>query len=107
MPSRSAVQSGPEVWVERLLLAMINEAAKCLEERVVPSAQHVDLAMILGTGFPPFRGGLLRYADVLGMAKVTDRLDALAQSEGPRLAPCALLREMRESKGKFRDDLAW
>ena len=107
MPSRSAVQSGPEVWVERLLLAMINEAAKCLEERVVASAQQVDLAMILGTGFPPFRGGLLRYADMLGMAKITDRLEALAQTEGPRFTPCGLLRQMRENKGRFRDEMAW
>ena len=106
-PSRSAVQSGPDAWVERLLLAMINEAARCLEARVVSSGEQVDLAMIMGTGFPPFRGGLLRYADVLGIARVSDRLAALAETEGPHFAPCGLVRQMRESKGKFREDLAW
>lgn len=42
---------------------MINEAARCLEEQVVARPDDVDLGMIMGTGFPPFRGGLLRFAD--------------------------------------------
>src|SRR5262249_17848879 len=53
--------------VERMVLAMINEAAMILDEKIVASAPELDLAMIMGTGFPPFRGGLLRYADSLGL----------------------------------------
>ena len=47
-PARGAVQAGPDAWVERLVLAMINEAARCLEEEVVADAELLDLAMILG-----------------------------------------------------------
>jgi 3-hydroxyacyl-CoA dehydrogenase / enoyl-CoA hydratase / 3-hydroxybutyryl-CoA epimerase len=106
-PSRAAVQAGPEAWVERLVLAMVNEAARCLEERVVISGEEVDLAMILGTGFPPFRGGLMRYADVVGLSRVIDRLGALASSEGARFAPARLLIEKRDAKGRLREDLSW
>ena len=51
---------------DRLVFAMVNEAARVLEERVVRSAADVDLGMVMGTGFPPFRGGLLKYADDRG-----------------------------------------
>jgi 3-hydroxyacyl-CoA dehydrogenase/enoyl-CoA hydratase/3-hydroxybutyryl-CoA epimerase len=106
-PSRAAVQAGPEAWVERLVLAMVNEAARCLEERVVNSSEEVDLAMILGTGFPPFRGGLMRYADAIGLSHVIDRLGALASSEGARFTPARLLIEKRDAKGRLREDISW
>jgi len=106
-PSRAAVQAGPPVWVERLVLAMVNEAARCLDEAVVSSGEEVDLAMILGTGFPPFRGGLMRYADVLGLSRVIERLQALAASEGQRFTPSRLLLEKRDAKARLREDLAW
>ena len=56
-----------EVIEARLVLPMINEAAFCLEDGIVAEPGKLDLAMIFGTGFPPFRGGLLRYADALGL----------------------------------------
>jgi len=49
--------------------------------------------MIAGTGFPPFRGGLLRYADSLGLGTVLARLEALAREHGPRFQPAPLIRE--------------
>src|SRR5262249_47045942 len=63
-PSKGAVSD--EEILDRCILPMINEASRCLEEGIVASASEVDLGMIMGTGFPPFRGGLLRYADSLG-----------------------------------------
>jgi 3-hydroxyacyl-CoA dehydrogenase/enoyl-CoA hydratase/3-hydroxybutyryl-CoA epimerase len=87
--------------VERCVLPMINEAARCLEERVVQSADEVDLGMIMGTGFPPFRGGLLRYADSLGAQRIVDRLRALEKEVGSRFAPCAYLLEMAQQGRKF------
>jgi 3-hydroxyacyl-CoA dehydrogenase/enoyl-CoA hydratase/3-hydroxybutyryl-CoA epimerase len=63
--------------------------------------------MILGTGFPPFRGGLMRYADVIGLSHVIDRLGALASSEGARFTPARLLIEKRDGKGRLREDLSW
>lgn len=81
---------GEERLTERMVLAMINEGARCVEEGVVTSPDHVDLAMIFGAGFPPFRGGVLRHADTLGLPHVVERLRALA-AQAPRFAPCALL----------------
>ncbi len=78
---------------DRTVLAMVNEAARVLEERIVAGPGDVDLGMITGTGFPPFRGGLLRWADSLGLAEVVARLDALAGDVGPRFEPAPLLRE--------------
>jgi 3-hydroxyacyl-CoA dehydrogenase/enoyl-CoA hydratase/3-hydroxybutyryl-CoA epimerase len=103
-PSRAVVQAGPESWVERLLFVMINEAARCLEEEVVADAQLLDLAMILGTGFPPFRGGLMRYADLRGPGRVATRLQALADAEGARFEPSPLLHEHAASRARFRTD---
>ena len=80
--------------LDRCLLIMINEAARCLEEKIVTRVQHLDMAMILGTGFPPFRGGLLRYADSLGVVKIVEKLKALEQQCGKRYTCAPLLVEM-------------
>jgi 3-hydroxyacyl-CoA dehydrogenase len=80
---------GLEALSERMVLAMINEAARCLEEGVVADAGMLDLAMIFGTGFPPFRGGLLRHADHLGLPNVEARLKAFRAEKGERFAPAA------------------
>src|SRR5687768_1794660 len=71
-PKGARKQLSAEELTSRLVLLMINEAARCLEEGVVESAADVDLAMVMGTGFAPFRGGPLRYADSLGLPKVAD-----------------------------------
>jgi 3-hydroxyacyl-CoA dehydrogenase / enoyl-CoA hydratase / 3-hydroxybutyryl-CoA epimerase len=82
--------------VERMVLAMINEASLILDEKIVASAAELDLAMIMGTGFPPFRGGLLRYADALGVPYILARLDELSSKAGPRYAPNAPLKKLNE-----------
>lgn len=79
---------------ERTVLAMINEAARALEEEVVQGPGDVDLAMITGTGFPPFRGGLLRYADAIGTPALLEKLLGLEQEHGIRFQPAPLLREL-------------
>jgi 3-hydroxyacyl-CoA dehydrogenase/enoyl-CoA hydratase/3-hydroxybutyryl-CoA epimerase len=71
---------------------MINEAAKCLEAAVVAESWMIDLAMVLGTGFAPFRGGPLRMAVSLGLERVVRELDELRQTHGPRFEPAPLLR---------------
>ncbi len=86
---------------ERILFGMINEAARCLEERIVGSAEELDLAMILGTGFAPFRGGPMRYADTIGPARIAARLSALAESTSKRFTPCALLRRKADNNETF------
>jgi 3-hydroxyacyl-CoA dehydrogenase/enoyl-CoA hydratase/3-hydroxybutyryl-CoA epimerase len=91
----------PRAVVERMVLAMVNEAALILDEKIAGSAGELDLAMIMGTGFPPFRGGLMRYADSLGIPYVVARLDELATRVGPRFQPSEPLRRLAARDGKF------
>ena len=97
--SRSRVQAG-EV-VDRLILAMVNEAGRALEDGIVASAGEVDLGMVMGTGFPPFRGGLLKYADDRGVRDTLSALKALHQRFGVRFKPCRLVTELGESGTTF------
>lgn len=87
----------------RLVLAMVNEAARALEDGIAAGAADVDVAMIMGTGFPPFRGGLLRYADDAHPRTVLDRLKELTDTVGPRFEPAALIRSLAEEDGRFYD----
>ena len=86
------------------MLSMLNEAAVCLDEQVVRSATDVDMAMVLGTGFPPFRGGLLHHADDTGIAVIVDRLTRLADAHGDRFRPADRLRRMVREERRFFDD---
>jgi 3-hydroxyacyl-CoA dehydrogenase/enoyl-CoA hydratase/3-hydroxybutyryl-CoA epimerase len=90
--------------VDRCMLTMINEAARALDEEIVASPAHLDMAMIMGTGFPPFRGGLLRYADELGAEHIVDRLRSLADQYGDRFAPCERLQSMTSNNARFYDE---
>ncbi|HSB35975.1 MAG TPA: 3-hydroxyacyl-CoA dehydrogenase NAD-binding domain-containing protein [Thermoanaerobaculia bacterium] len=85
----------------RLIFPMINEAAFCLAEEVVGSPAKLDLAMIFGTGFPPFRGGLCAHADAVGAAVIVEELTKLASLNGPRFAPAPLLSDLARTGRKF------
>ena len=88
----------------RLVLPMVNEAAFCLEDAIVEDPARLDLAMIFGTGFPPFRGGLLRHADSIGLGRVFSRLDDLAERLGPRFAPSELIQRLANERRGFYPD---
>jgi 3-hydroxyacyl-CoA dehydrogenase/enoyl-CoA hydratase/3-hydroxybutyryl-CoA epimerase len=88
--------------IERLVYPVINEAARCIDEKVVEKPDHIDLAMVFGTGFSPFRGGPLRYADSVGVEKIVATLDELARLH-PRLAPCEALRRRAAERRPFLD----
>jgi 3-hydroxyacyl-CoA dehydrogenase/enoyl-CoA hydratase/3-hydroxybutyryl-CoA epimerase len=90
-----------ETLQERMVLAMVNEAAVCLEDGIVAQPRDVDVAMVLGTGFPPFRGGLLRHADEIGVPVLVDRLSRLADAHGERFRPSAALHEMVREERRF------
>ncbi len=96
--SRAAAPDRAEI-VDCVVLVMVNEAARCLDEGVVDDADDLDLAMVLGTGWAPFRGGPLHHADALGAAPLVARLDALAAGGRPHLEPCAALRA-RAAQGR-------
>lgn len=92
----------PEACVERGVFAMINECALALkEDRIVETPHEVDLAMIMGTGFPPFRGGLLKYADKIGATYVVDQLEVYSANGAKRLKPSTPLRNMAKNNGRF------
>ncbi|MBH38183.1 hypothetical protein CL658_04035 [bacterium] len=84
---------------ERCIFVMINEAARCLDEGIVKSARELDLAMIMGTGFPPFRGGLCCYADSLGIDYIVERLEYFSRLFGSRFEPCELLVKLAQNMG--------
>ena len=88
----------------RLALLMVNEAAACLGESVTASAGDIDLAMVMGTGWAPFLGGPLRYADSLGVQHVFETLSQLAETAGPHYAPCALVAELARTGGRFHEN---
>jgi len=90
-----------EEIVDRCILIMVNEAARCLQENVVKNPAYLDMAMIMGTGFPAFRGGLLKYADNRGIGNICDKLNELAGLYGERFRPAQLLTEKAENKQKF------
>jgi 3-hydroxyacyl-CoA dehydrogenase/enoyl-CoA hydratase/3-hydroxybutyryl-CoA epimerase len=88
----------------RLLFPMVNEAAFCLDEGIVGSAAKLDLAMIFGTGFPPFRGGLLKHADTVGTPKIAAELTRLASSVGTRFAPAPFLARLAQKNETFHQE---
>lgn len=87
--------------IERMMLVMINEASMCLEENIIENAKFLDMALILGAGFPAFRGGLLRYADTLGSKHIYERLSALEEDYGVRYKPSKRLELMAQSNEAF------
>ena len=90
-----------QTMVDRFVYVMLNEACRCLEEKVIENPAYLDMAMITGTGFPPFRGGLLRFADSVGIKKVVDRMNELAEKYGERFKPVELLTQMAEEGKTF------
>ncbi|MCQ9207960.1 MAG: 3-hydroxyacyl-CoA dehydrogenase NAD-binding domain-containing protein [Omnitrophica bacterium] len=91
-----------QVALKRMIYVMINEAARCLEEKVVTRPETIDLGMIMGTGFPPFRAGLLSYADTLGSANIVRELQEFEKDFGAeRFKPCSYLLQMAKNNEKF------
>ncbi len=88
--------------IDRMIYIMVNEAAMILQEGVVDGADAVDIGMIFGTGFPPSKGGLLRYADTVGIDKVVATMEGFeARFKDGRFKPCAYLQQLRSQGKKF------
>jgi len=101
-PAKSGITVPADEIVSRCISVMVNEAAHCLSEQVTREAADVDIGMILGTGFPPFRGGLLKHADAWGIAKIVETLKRYAESVSPaRFAPSPLLLDMQKNGRNF------
>ncbi|OVE74136.1 hypothetical protein BVX94_01445 [bacterium B17] len=87
--------------INRCIFIMINEASRCMEEGVIENPSYLDMALIMGTGFPPFRGGLLRYADELGIPHIVEELEKLEEVHGERFKPSPLLLKMATKDQQF------
>ncbi len=86
---------------DRLVSIMLKEAILCLEEGIVRRSRDVDAGLIFGTGFPPFRGGLLRYADNLGPQQCVDLMSRLTEQVGPRFEPPKYLVSLAKKNSHF------
>jgi 3-hydroxyacyl-CoA dehydrogenase/enoyl-CoA hydratase/3-hydroxybutyryl-CoA epimerase len=91
---------------ERMVCLMVNEAALCLSEGLGERAEVIDLAMVLGTGWAPHRGGPLRYADDRGAMEIVKVLDELTRQLGKRFDPCGELRQRAKTGSPFYGPLA-
>tara|TARA_Y100000591_G_scaffold331056_1_gene363804 strand:- start:3248 stop:4270 length:1023 start_codon:yes stop_codon:yes gene_type:complete len=99
----SPTKSMDEIEIQmRIFLPMINEAAFILEDKIVEHASTVDLALIYGIGFPPFRGGLLKYADQEGLERILEALIDFSKSvDNERYNPSPSLKKLVADKKKF------
>jgi 3-hydroxyacyl-CoA dehydrogenase/enoyl-CoA hydratase/3-hydroxybutyryl-CoA epimerase len=88
---------------ERLVFALLNEAAHCLQDGVLRSPRDGDVGAIFGLGFPPFLGGPFRYLDLLGPPFASEELERLRDRHGERYTPAALLAEMAAGGKSFHD----
>jgi 3-hydroxyacyl-CoA dehydrogenase/enoyl-CoA hydratase/3-hydroxybutyryl-CoA epimerase/3-hydroxyacyl-CoA dehydrogenase/enoyl-CoA hydratase/3-hydroxybutyryl-CoA epimerase/enoyl-CoA isomerase len=93
-------QSTPRIIADRLLLPMVLEAARILEEGKALGPAEIDHGSVLGLGFPAWRGGLLQWADTLGSAEIIARLRSL-DANAARYQPPAMLTELAEHGGAF------
>jgi 3-hydroxyacyl-CoA dehydrogenase/enoyl-CoA hydratase/3-hydroxybutyryl-CoA epimerase/3-hydroxyacyl-CoA dehydrogenase/enoyl-CoA hydratase/3-hydroxybutyryl-CoA epimerase/enoyl-CoA isomerase len=85
---------------DRLFMPMLLEATRALEDNIVRDPRDIDLGLIFGLGFPPFKGGLMLWADRIGAKKLVERLKPL-EGGGVRMQPTQLLLEMSTSGKTF------
>lgn len=90
-----------EEIISRMMVPLCLETVRCLEDGIVASPAEADMALIYGIGFPPFRGGALRYIDAMGVAAFVKLADGLAEELGPLYAPTEKLREMAAAGETF------
>ncbi|HKP77964.1 MAG TPA: 3-hydroxyacyl-CoA dehydrogenase family protein, partial [Phenylobacterium sp.] len=88
---------------ERLILPMINEGARILEEGVAARASDIDVIWSYGYGWPKAKGGPMYYADQIGLRRVIDGLEALQRAHGDAFAPSAFLRALADDGKRFAD----
>jgi 3-hydroxyacyl-CoA dehydrogenase/enoyl-CoA hydratase/3-hydroxybutyryl-CoA epimerase len=87
--------------VRRCVLAMVNEAARCLQEGILRNVRDGDVGAVFGIGFPPFRGGPFRYVDTVGAAAIVRQLQELNNRHAPRFEPAEVLVQMGQAGKTF------
>ncbi|MBN2425878.1 MAG: enoyl-CoA hydratase/isomerase family protein [Calditrichaceae bacterium] len=95
------VNADYEEMSKRMIYPMINEAARCLEEGIVSQPRDIDVGIIFGTGFAPFKGGLLKIAETEGLNKISDTLHSFSEKYGTRFKVSGSLQNIVDSKKRF------
>ncbi len=103
-PGRERGQLAEDEIQRRTVYAMLNEAARCLEDGIIHSQRDGDVGAVFGIGFPPFRGGPFRYMDSIGVASLVDQLDDLNDRYPGRYEPAAILLQMAHADARFYSD---
>jgi 3-hydroxyacyl-CoA dehydrogenase len=98
---RRRQEGDPKALAQRMLARAINEAAYMMDEGICDRAPDMDLAMVYGCGYPPYRGGILREADAWGLDKVYTYLNGLEKKYGIRFKPSKRLKAMAENGKTF------
>ena len=92
-----------EDMLKRMIYAMVNEAAKILDEGIALRAPVIDVIWVYGYGWPTYRGGLTYYADQIGLNEIVEDLERFSREYDPDLEPAPLLRELAQEGKSFRD----
>ncbi|MBE1277436.1 fatty acid oxidation complex subunit alpha FadB [Enterovibrio baiacu] len=87
--------------INRMMVPMINEVVRCLEEGIIATPQEADMALVYGLGFPPFRGGVFRYLDTIGLANYVEMADKLADLGAVYHVPQGLRDKAAKGEGYF------
>ncbi|MBC7692375.1 MAG: fatty acid oxidation complex subunit alpha FadB [Methylotenera sp.] len=90
--------------IDRMMLPMVIESSRCLEDNIVASPIEVDLGLIYGLGFPPFRGGALRYADTFGLAELCKGAEKYKRL-GKLYEPTAQMQKLAQSGKTFYSEI--
>jgi 3-hydroxyacyl-CoA dehydrogenase/enoyl-CoA hydratase/3-hydroxybutyryl-CoA epimerase len=98
---RDIPESTVREMAQRCVLAMVNEAARCLEEGILRSPRDGDIGAVFGIGFPPFRGGPFRYVDSVGAHQIVEQLEELNDRFEGRFAPSAILLDAASARRSF------
>lgn len=97
----SAADYSDEEIINRMMVPMINEVVRCLEEGIIATPQEADMALVYGLGFPPFRGGVFRYLDTIGLANYVAIADQLANLGPAYEVPQGLRDKATKGEGYF------
>lgn len=93
MPNNKPILPSDEEVVEMIFFPVVNEACRVLEEGIVSKASDLDIASVMGMGFPPYRGGIVFWADMIGARHIASRLNDLTRAYGGFFKPCSWLEQ--------------
>jgi enoyl-CoA hydratase/3-hydroxyacyl-CoA dehydrogenase len=83
--------------VERIFFPVINECCRTLDEGIAIRASDIDVASVMGMGFPAYRGGVMKYADMVGAGAIVEKLNQWSKVFGPMYEPCSWLQQRAAS----------